>query len=79
MKLIGSGTKHQADHRAAAPVFGAHRVFFYSKFLEGIGGRLNHHCAVAEFVVVQAVQKVVVVKDTQAVHRQGRPWPVIVG
>ena len=67
VKLVGSRTKHDADHRAAATEFSTHRILFYAELLDGIGWRLNHHRAIAEFVVVHAIEKEVIVEDPQPI------------
>src|ERR1700758_1456287 len=79
VKLVGSGAKHQADHRSTTAVFRTHGILFHAKFLDGIGRRLNDNGAVAKFVIVHSVEQEVVVKDAQTIHGKRSPGPVIVG
>src|ERR1700676_5429870 len=79
MKLVGPGAKHDVNHGAAPAEFSVHRVFLYSKLLDGIGRRLDNHRAIAKFIVVQSIEKKVIVEYPKAVYRQCSTGTVVIG
>ena len=69
MHLVGAGFQDDVDGCAAAAELGAHRIFFGTKLLDGVGRRQHDHSAQSKFVVIHTVQQEIVVGDAKSIHR----------
>src|ERR1700691_875681 len=62
MEIVGTRLECGVYRRAAAAEFRLHGILFHAEFSDGIGGRIHGDGAVADAVVVDAIEKEVVVK-----------------
>ena len=61
--LVAARLHHNVHRRAAAPELSAHRIFFGTELLNGIGRWQRNHASQSELIVVHSVQQEVIVRD----------------
>src|SRR5204863_4621546 len=74
---IRAGFHYHIYRGTAAPEFRAHGVLFGAEFLNCVRRRKYDNSAKSELIIVNTVQKEVVVRDSEAVDRQGFVCPFV--
>ena len=71
VNAVGARLQDHVNRCAATPELGAHRVFFGTELLDGVGRGQHDDATQSELVVIHSIQQKVVVGDAQAVDRNG--------
>src|ERR1017187_8432490 len=77
MKLIGPRLQHDVHHGPTSSNVGAEVVGLHFEFLDGVDRGLDDFDSNLLFVVVEAVQKKIVVGGSEPVHLNGGIAPLI--